>query len=402
MKYRVPVNNEIIDIPVSCIKTEREKTIIKYDIRSFEDDQDDIPHWEYVAGLIEQELGWEESADSVRSVKDRVTRRVRKAAIRDEVNSNLAKNIVFRERDQSIEDRKEIFQKWIGSNYESEKRPLFEGLTRRVVVVSDYHGTIHPGIMEWLLKNNYEICIHAGDILDQWSFHVSRINGTSLTAQEKETYLDEEIQTMRAWFETLDKETLAQHIVLTGNHDARVEAAFVRLMGPLLRRESLMLRMFRTPLELLVEGLENFELGSREMQWTYPLGGTQLAAVSKFIYQLDDVIISHMNFTGKQPGAAVGKLWDWIQSYRLPLDLSDIRLCCQAHTHKLTLDKNCQAGHVNLVETGCAMEATALGYGLTYNGNWTPSAVGLVSFKQHLTNGSWQTDLNSVKLHGVG
>jgi hypothetical protein len=346
--------------------------------------------------------GFEETADSVRSVKDRVTRRVRHAALIEVANDELVNNIVFRDRDRSIDDRKtDIAARWLGSTYTSTPKVRLEGPYRRVIVVSDYHGTVHPFIEQWLLNNTYDICIHAGDILDSWSLHKSRLEGKSLTQQERATTIDEEIQTMRAWFEILDEKTEAEHIVLMGNHDARLYAQFVRLLDPILRSESLLSRMFITPLELLTQGLHQFKLGSRPMQWTYPDNSSELAATSQYLYEVGDALVSHMNFTGSQPGTAVNKLWQWIQTYRLPLQLSHIRLALQAHTHSLMLDKNCQGGSVHLVETGCAMRSTAAGYGLVYNGNWTPAAVGLVSFDQFLEDSQWVTRLNSVKLQGV-
>lgn len=406
MRYRVPLENIVIDVPESVCWNDRDKQVLAYDIRIFEEEA--TPHWQCVADSMNDELHVDETASSVRSCKDRVSRRVQKMALQETVNDNLFRNVIFQDRDRTILDRKEAAQRWLGTEYESTKSPVKNGFKRRICVVSDYHGTIHPFIAESLLKTDYDLCIHAGDILDMWALHQARIEGKSLTNQEKGSTVDEEIQIMRTWFELLDEHTTAQHIVLMGNHDARLYAQFVRLLDPILRSESLLCRMFKTPLDLLVEGLENFTIGSREMEWSYPDGMTLIAAESQYLYQLGDALVSHMNFTGKTPGTAVNKLWSWVQDYRIPLGLTDIRLCLQAHTHSLMLDKNTQGGSVNLVETGCALTATALGYGLVYNGNWAPSSVGYVTFEQNWQEpgvdpktGSWHTDLNSVQLHSI-
>lgn len=393
MKFRVPKTKDVIDIPDELIKTAREREVIEADIKAYGDED----HWRAVVQLVAGE-----TPDSARSIKYRVNQRVREAALIDTINRDLAGNIMFRDRDKTVADYKAIALQWLGTGYTSTPRESLASDQRTVVVVSDYHGTVHPFIEQALLQDEYDICIHAGDILDQWGMHKSRLEGKSLTMQERESCLDEEIQRMRAWFELLDEHTDAEHIVIAGNHDVRVEAAFVRLLDPLIRNESLLVRMFRTPLQLLVEGLGKFSLCQQPMNWTYPNGQQDHAADSKFIYQLGDALVSHMNFTGRQPGSAVSALWRWVQDYRHVLGLSDIRLCLQAHTHSLMLDKNCQGGHVNLVETGCAMRADALGYSLTYNGNWTPGAVGYVTFTQYCRDGQWQTDLDSVQLHGVG
>lgn len=399
MKYRLPNSEEIIDIPDHLVRNEREKQVLIYDIKVY----GQKPHWAKVAEAIEAEVGYAETPDSVRSIKDRITTRVEREALVKTANNDLLKNIVFKDREITLEDRKAVFTQWMGTQYTSTYKVTLEGPYRKVVVVSDYHGTVHPNIAKWLLENEYDICIHAGDILDQWSVHASRLNGRTLTMQEKETYLDEEIQTMRAWFELLDEKTNAQHIVLHGNHDVRVEQTFIKLLAPILRNDSLMVRMFRTPLELLVEDLANFELGQKEMTWQYPSGMLRQAASSKYLYQLGDALISHMNFVGAQPGTAVNKLWNWLQAYRdVIVGLQDIRFCMQAHTHSFMLDKNCQGGHVYLAETGCALDAPALGYSLIYDGNWTPAAVGLTTFNQFLENGNWKTELESIQLHGVG
>lgn len=402
MNYRDSLTNDIKEVPESMDLSPREQLILAYDIRAYEEELK--PHWRSVAILLKTEKGLQETKASCRGVYRRFMEKIRKQELKALHNDLLSDNMLVPSRDVSIAERKtEMVRQWLGTDYISSRSLIQKGKKRRVCVVSDYHGTVHPFIAQSLLKEEYDLCIHAGDILDMWSLHQSRIEGKSLTQQEKVVTLDEEIATMRAWFELLDEKTQAQHIVLMGNHDARLYSLFVKLLDPYLRSESLLCRMVRTPLELLTEGLENFTIGSRQMNWVYPDFSVIEAANSQYLYQLGDALISHMNFTGKQSGAAVSKLWSWVQDYRHNLELSNIRLCLQAHTHSLMLDKNAQGGHVHLVETGCALEATALGYGLVYNGNWTPSAVGYVLFDQYEEeSGIWKSDLNSIELKGVG
>lgn len=399
--YRDPQSGTLVSVPDEIPTTERERIVLQYDIDCY--DGTTASHWQVVADAINEGYGTQETYHSVRGVKKRFGKKLRYHTLKQLANATLEDNIIPRDREVTVADRKALALRLLETNYVSIPAPSPNGLKRRICVVSDYHGTVHPFVAESLLKREtYDICVHAGDILDMGQLHKSRIEGKHLTQQEQIMTVDEEIQRMRAWFELLDEHTKAQHIVMMGNHDARLYSLFVKYLDPILRSESLLIKMFRTPLELLTEGLENFTIGNRAMDWHYTNGDVEWAANSQYLVQLGDALVSHMNFTGKVPGTAVNKFYEWVQSYRIPLRLSDIRLFLQAHTHSLMIDRNCQGGHVHLVETGCALEAAALGYSLVYDGNWTPSAVGYITFDQSLENESWVTDLHSIKLHEVG
>lgn len=245
MDYRRPVTNDIITIPDSLCRTERERQVLCYDILVYEEDE--TVDWAAVAETINAEFGTTETAASVRSVKDRITRRVEKMALRQEVNKSLLRDEVLIDRDVDVNtQRTELAKKVLGTSYVSTKSPSEVTIKRRVLVVSDFHGTIHPFILQSLLNEDYDLCIIAGDVFDQWGLHQSRLEGKSLTQQEKATYLDEEIIRMRAFCELLDEQKHAQFIVLAGNHDVRVEAAFVKLLAPIIGKESLLVRLFRT------------------------------------------------------------------------------------------------------------------------------------------------------------
>ena len=401
MNYRESQTNAILTVPDEVPVSARESRILQYDLLIYNEGR--TPHWHSVADAVNAAyLGGNETKDSTKGVWKRFNNKVRKFVLKQMANASILDNIIPGEREITIDMRKAAMQQLLGTQYVSAKHGKNEGIKRRVLLVSDYHATVHPFIRDSLLNEEYDLCVHAGDILDMWQLHQSRIEGKTLTQQEQVRTLDEEFQIMRAWFELLDVQTHAQHIVLMGNHDARLYALFVKWLDPVLRSESLLHQMFKQPLELLTEGLENFVLGQREMEWTYPDGMSVWAANSQYLCQLGDALISHMNFTGKQPLTAVNKLYQWVQDHQHVLQMQNVRLLAQAHTHSLALDRNAQGGHVCLVETGCALNASALGYGLVYNGNWTPSSVGYVTFDQWQENGSWRSDLSSVQLHGVG
>lgn len=396
MQYRESKSNIIRDVPEALVLNDRDRFILECDAAEFEEGG-----WEAVTEAVNERFP-NETIHSVRGVKRRFMNKVRNYMYREIVNNNLEDSLYVPDRDVAIPDRKQIAFKWLGSTHVSHKNRPSEATERRICVVSDYHGQPHSFIQESLLNEQYDVCVHAGDIFDMQTLSKPRMEGKSIAMQEKTLMLDEEIQNMRLWFELLDEHTNAQHVVLMGNHDARMYSLFARLLDPYLKTDSLLYRLFNTPLDIVTEGLENFILGQRDMEWHYPDLSIQHAANSQYLYQVGDVLVSHMDFTGKTPGQAVNALWGWVQDYMDVLAMHDIRVAMQAHTHKLSLDRNCQGGHVALVETGCAMSADRIGYSLVYKGHWTPSAVGYVLLDQYLEDDVWTTDLDSIKLKGIG
>jgi len=286
------------------------------------------------------------------------------------------------------------YRRYFGDTWHYTGQPYAEPFQwRRVVAVGDIHGDPDPLILAEIIAQEPHIIILGGDILD-----AQRLGTHPQDEPRKSRSLREELTTTRAALQHLLDNTKAAIVIMRGNHDAR---AFKRMKEALaLAGEDLEL-LFNDPLRLLIAGLPQTRVQIIDTRFDFvaPNGYREEADSTQYLYRVgEDAIVSHCNFSGKQPGQAVDKLNKEISEHYPRLGWSEPRLLIQMHGHKIAHIER-QAGHKVLVEPGMGGRMTTESYKVGYKMVWQPGSLGFVAFDQvERESGVWQTDLGSVQV----
>lgn len=257
---------------------------------------------------------------------------------------------------------------------------------RHVVALGDLHGAPSPDILKAVIAERPDLIIIGGDLLDQRQASVH-----SPEYGDKQTTLREEMATVRAFIETLLIKTSAVIWVLRGNHDSWTYKTIHSLLPPWA------LEFFQDPLDLLLAGLPRVEVIATPWTYYYPDNTADTFGESRYLLPLGDTLISHADFTGRNPGDAVRKLSTWIERWRQPLGLPAFSLLVQFHGHRIAHLE--EAGGWQIwIEPGMGGLPNIESYKVQYKGAWGPGALGCVAFDQDNKNGGWCTRRASVKL----
>lgn len=339
--------------------------------------------WQYVSQLRDEGLTFRQIAQLV-NVNPNTLRRLARRFL----GAKRGKKAHISEGGTA--DRREVLEAYLQSFFDpSWALPAKRAsIARTVVVLADLHGAPSAEVLAAAISERPHLIVLAGDLLDGQaaSPHVRLPH-----EQTKRIKLQEEIRTVRAFIETLLIHTNAEILVMRGNHDDWAARKAAELLP------SELLDFWRDPIDVLLAGLPEERVQEVRQVWEYhyPNGLNTPLGESRYMLLLDDVLISHANFTGKYAGEAVRKLYGWLNDWHYTLNLPRLRLLIQAHVHKMCLIENDQQVWV---EPGAAFEPHVEGYKVGYQPRWRPGQVGCVVFEQYQTGSSWQTDLSSVFL----
>lgn len=266
---------------------------------------------------------------------------------------------------------------------------------RQVAAVGDFHSRPDPAVLAALVRSDPDVLVIGGDMFDNQyaSRHPSE---TRREHRQKVAYgLQDEMAANRAALELLLEETRADIRVMRGNHD---QWPLKTVVGTALEW---LVEVYRDPLETVVDALgERVQLVGFEVRYRLPSGHTvETGHDNEFMYVLDDVLFSHLNFTTSQTETGVSKLYrHWFSKWRLTLGLADVRVFVHFHVHSRNL-QNVDGGHITLIEPGMGGTPAAEGYKHSYQQKWRPSVQGMVRFMQYQqAGGGWRTDSNSIEL----
>lgn len=270
--------------------------------------------------------------------------------------------------------------------YKDVSNPTF---IQKVVAVGDLHGNPHPVLLQMLLKENPDLIIIGGDVFDLAKF--------SVHSKEYENDIEEfetEFKRIVAYFEILLEHTHARIIIIRGNHDNRIWKQLTEIIPDDLMR----FVKIEDPLELLISTLKSDRVSTyiHSFNSHHPNLESSELGKSAYILPLGDAVISHLNFTGSQPGLAVGKLQKWLEEWHLVLGIPESRLLVQFHAHRWSFQFK-KGGFLALVEPGMAGLQVVEGYKVGYNSKWNPGTLGFLVFNQEQKSGQWATMLETVR-----
>jgi hypothetical protein len=261
-------------------------------------------------------------------------------------------------------------------------------ITRKVVGVGDIHSSPSKLITEAIINEKPQIVFLGGDTLDASSFSTH-----PRTSREHKLKFKEEMRKCRDEFlMPLHENTGADLWAIEGNHENRVH----RLLRDYFPDDAID-ALFLNPLEIIGAGLDRYEVVSMDQKYHHPNGDTEDMVPTDYMYLVGDVLFSHMNFCGKNPGDGVKKLRNWAIEWAKPLGFPEIRCFVQFHGHKV-YHGEVEGGHVALIEPGMGGSPASEHYKVGYDAKWGPGNLGAVSIEQEFTNKQWKTILSSIKI----
>lgn len=259
--------------------------------------------------------------------------------------------------------------------------PKAEIERRRVVVIGDVHANPDDALTEEIVNAAPDLIVVGGDLLDM----------NSLNSHSKDTKgpaLKTEFEICQGYLVSLLDRTPAEIILIEGNHEQRM----ARELSKTLPDKALDFALAHlAPLQIVAQGLgERVSLVSTDIP--------DYQSSTSFWGVVGDMLISHMDFTGKKAGDAARKLYAWYIEWRKSLSLPEISVLVQTHTHKLSL-AFAEGGYVALIEPGMAGSKPAEKYKVCGQKTvWSPGPIGALYVEQERRGKQWCTAMNSIKL----
>lgn len=257
---------------------------------------------------------------------------------------------------------------------------------RKVIGAGDIHANPDQAITLAIIQEQPDIIIVGGDLLNS-----AQVSGHPLDYGERREKLKHEIQVCRTWLTALLQNTTAQIFIIRGNHDDWWHRRISSVIDPEL------LFLISDPLQMIVEGLPRISLVNTPLAFTTPNGTQYPAGSLQYMVIVGDALISHANFTSKNPGGAVKKLSTYITDWKPLLTWPDFRLLIQFHGHKISCNIE-RGGYLTLIEPGMVGELSVEAYKIGYQAKWTPGAIGCVVFEQEENKGQWVTIQQSIRV----
>lgn len=259
---------------------------------------------------------------------------------------------------------------------------------RTIVAVGDIHANPYTPLIDLIVNESPHLIVVGGDLLDAASFstHIDDKGKTHETIKQ-------EIKRSRDFLiELLARTSTNTHIeIIRGNHDDRLH----KMITAILPED--VVEMVTDPLELTIKGLERTRLVNMDVRACLPSGHSRILSNTSHMMLYGDALVSHANFSGKDPGMAVKKLAGWTREWRRVLGWDELALLIQFHGHKISFCE-VEGGWQIWVEPGMGGEPKIEHYKIGYNLKWNPGSIGAVSFKQQYIGGGWKTNYSSVKL----
>ncbi len=285
----------------------------------------------------------------------------------------------------SVDDIRAYFESTLSSKY---KPALPSSNSRTIVAIGDLHGNPHEVLLPQIIAANPHLILLGGDALD-----LALFSAHPKEWGERTTEFEVELKRVVAYLQVLLTRTRARIIILRGNHDNRVYRQLCDLIPD-------HLRTFITvsdPLELVVKGLnsDRVSLNMQTITAHHPRLPESEMGRTAYLYPLGDAVLSHCNFSGSEPGAAVGKLSKWMDEWHQMLGWPEPRLLIQFHSHQWSYQFK-RGGFLCLVEPGMGGMPAIEGYKVSYQAKWKPGTLGAVSFRQTKVNDQWVTALETV------
>lgn len=351
------------------------------------------------AAIVQQfvEIYPDLTVESVRSGLHRYRQHLRRQAAIGELNRLRATQAARQTNEfQSVKERKQALEIYLGADtsitFPAASTPQH---TRKVLAVGDIHGEPDPELARAIVAYQPDIIIFGGDTLNleqasRWKDDSKRAKTRRLRKTTRR-----ELAAVRALIEFLLEHTHTILYVMRGNHEDRLYKKLAEVL------EDWMLDYFTDPLDLLVEGLgDRVRLVETNLDWQYP-DGTRITEFTDtgYTFVVGDVLLSHMNYTGGEPGQAVLKLFNkWKLEWEQPFSLTHVRVLVQFHGHKTAMLDRAN-GWYTLVEPGMGGCMRTEIYKTGYKPIWKPGTQGFVSFTQVLCDGTWQTARSTVSLN---
>lgn len=261
--------------------------------------------------------------------------------------------------------------------------PVYE--TRTIGAVGDIHSALDPRLWEMLKARKLDIFEVGGDTSDSASAsHYKRQMEQTIVAFATELTLGEN------FFKECSKLYPLTN-VLYGNHDHRWHTALAALIPDVLLDKI-------DPIKNMIQGLPNVHMVNMAVKSHMPDGTVlDMDKRTRYMHIVGDALLSHCNFSGKYPGDAAKRLYDWTANWRRPLGWPELSLYIQFHGHKMSYAER-EGGYAALVEPGMGGGPKAEAYKVDYDAKWGPASIGAVVFKQERREGKWKTLLSSVEL----
>lgn len=292
---------------------------------------------------------------------------------------------------KSVSTREKVdeIRAWLGTSLKEADIPFASEPTeyRRIAVVADLHSNPDLKLTNMLVESCPDIIVLGGDLLDS-----KQISRHAYNPAEKPVSLQDEIRLMRAWVEQLALRTTAEIWILKGNHDAWAE----RNISELIPHEIMFL--VKSPLDLIAAGIDRVHMVSQPVSARLPNGMAVHLGETQYMMLVGDAVVSHANFTGKNPGASSLKLYEYIKNFRRYLGWPEMALGIQTHTHKLSLNEY-EGGWFVAVEPGIGGTPLTDAYKANgYEAKWSASPIGAVVFSQELVDDEWKTIRSTIDL----
>jgi len=257
---------------------------------------------------------------------------------------------------------------------------------RKIIAIGDIHANPDTKLLREIIALKPDHIFIGGDLLNS-----EQVSTHPLALDEKRVKLQTEMRIDRAYIAALHTHTNAHIDIFYGNHDHRFHRLVSELLG-----EGLMF-LVRDPLEMIIQGIPNVRIIKQPMYAKTPDGTIFPMGDMRYMAIVGDALLSHANFTGKNPGMAVRKLYGWVQEWRKLMQWPDFSTYVQFHGHKIHYSAE-QGGYVQLVEPGMGGTQVHESYKLNYDAKWTAGTTGCVYFEQGNYGGVWKTIRSTVRI----
>jgi hypothetical protein len=293
-----------------------------------------------------------------------------------------------------VDSRRAALQAYLGTTFRAAPYAFSRHTTRTLVAVGDFHGNPDPEIVAALVRANADLYYIGGDTLDNQRASNHQAESKEEVQRRQSRGSREEFADIRAMLEVLISETQGNIRVFDGNHDHWPSRKIIQLLPDYL------LQWFNDPLDMLLFGLSpRVERVVHAQSFRYPNGTTaEGIPATRFMAVAGDVLMSHMNFTAKQPGGGALKLLEWFFEWSLGLGLDHVRVLIQHHGHKFG-KINRGGGHYTLIEPGMGGQMSTESYKMDYNAKWQVGVQGFVRIEQYQdANHDWHSDTASIDM----
>jgi len=281
----------------------------------------------------------------------------------------------------SFEDAWRRWQKSIGMARQRYKGPAKARKPRdrtRYVVLPDLHAPFHEEAMfaDFIARESQRAdeCVCIGDLGDAYAL-------SRFLQYESVPYRDEWAQV------TLVIQVLSESFpkvrVILGNHDMRLEKQLrAHVTRDMVDAIECLTGGVLDPIRAIAKRFPNVEVVSH---------ATKSGHLVWWFTTIGDAILLHAEKYSKVPGSVLRSIDDWIDDNRLHMQIPDVKLVLQGHTHQMAMIP-WRADRL-LVEVGCLCQTQGYMTGPRIGGR--PQKRGYVWFEQR----DGVTDLNSVGMH---